>query len=195
MSRWTPWRRRTPTGSPSRPTRTCRAASRRGRPRALDCASTASTGRPSPRRSCAGVSTAASEPTVTGTAGSTSRSTPTRYGVSDCIPISPPPRPSARPRPAGGMPPRNAGPRTGRAGRGVRGILRDGLRWILSRSPEHPGVWSRVGGPRKDAPLPAGKCRCRACPALNSEPHTAVCGVGLACFSHRNAPRPHGHSV
>jgi hypothetical protein len=24
----------------------------------------------------------------------------------------------------------------------------------------------RVGGPRKGAPLPVGRCRCKACPAL-----------------------------
>lgn len=29
-----------------------------------------------------------------------------------------------------------------------------------------------VGRPRKDAPLPAGKCRCKACPALHKKPRS-----------------------
>lgn len=38
--------------------------------------------------------------------------------------------------------------------------------WILS--PHRTlGAEPGVGGPRKDAPLPAGKCRCKACPALH----------------------------
>ena len=30
------------------------------------------------------------------------------------------------------------------------------------------GGWWCVGGPRKDVPLPAGRCRCKACPALDT---------------------------
>ena len=38
----------------------------------------------------------------------------------------------------------------------------------------------RVGGPRKDAPLPAGRCRCKACPALDGRPCPGLCpGQGL----------------
>jgi hypothetical protein len=43
--------------------------------------------------------------------------------------------------------------------------------------------WCCVGGPRKDAPLPAGKCRCKACPALNPQGLSrTLCGTGLVLF-------------
>ena len=40
-----------------------------------------------------------------------------------------------------------------------------------------PVGWYCVGGPRKDVPLPAGRCRCKACPALAYELYPAICGV------------------
>ena len=39
--------------------------------------------------------------------------------------------------------------------------------WMRRRT---TGGVPRVGGPRKDAPLPAGRCRCKACPALDERP-------------------------
>lgn len=105
---WTPWTRRSTTGSPSRPTRICRAAPARWRLSALDCATAASTGCPSAWTRSNAVWPAASALTATGTVGSTSVSTPTLSDVSGSIPTSPPPRSPAPLHPAGGTPRRNA---------------------------------------------------------------------------------------
>lgn len=105
---WTSWTRRPTTGSPSRPTRICRAAPTRRRLSALDCATAASTGCPSAWTRSNAAWPAASALTATGTVGSTSVSGPTLSDVSGSIPTSPPPGSPAHHHPAGGTPPRNA---------------------------------------------------------------------------------------
>jgi hypothetical protein len=53
----------------------------------------------------------------------------------------------------------------------------------LERAAGSAGGEPCVGGPRKDAPLPAGRCRCKACPTLDEEDPRSCCS-GPGVFSH-----------
>jgi hypothetical protein len=62
-----------------------------------------------------------------------------------------------------------AGPSSGRRCPGMCAVCCERGRVDLERAAGFAGGGLCVGGPRKDAPLPAGKCRCKACPALHEE--------------------------
>lgn len=148
------WTVRALSGSPSLPTRICRAAPRRWRPCGLDCAIAASTGCPSRMTRSAGTWPAGSVPTVTGTAGSTFASRLTRYGSSGSIPTSPAPPLSDRPRPAGGTPPPNA----------TLGAVTDGR-----AGDRHVGQDVPTACP-SSSPSPPARCRTRCPPGPSSRP-------------------------